>query len=252
MLHTVEMGPRESQAAVAFLHGFALDGRMWAPQTTALAPTHRTLAIDLPGFGRSRYVEGHTPMVAEILTVLDVRSIERAHLVGASLGAAVAVDLALMHGDRVRSLVLADPLLLGFPAPPPSWERSVELAKAGDVKGAIEHWLADASFDGARTRPAVWTQIREMVGGYDGGHWTGASRLRWASRQPGERLAQLRVPTLVLAGEHDPPGFQAMADEYARAIPGARQQRIPGAGHVSNLEEPETFTRLLREFWTSL
>ena len=252
MLHAVETGARESREVVAFLHGFALDGRMWAPQTAALASTYRTLAIDLPGFGRSRYIEGHTPMVAEILTVLDLRGIERLHLVGASLGAAVAVDVALVHGDRVRSLVLADPLLLGVPTPIPSWERSEDLARAGDVKGAVEHWLADPVFDGARTRPAVWAEIREMIVGYDGGHWAGTSRLRWASKTPGERLAQLGVPTLVLVGERDTPGFQAMADEYARAIPGARQQRIPGAGHVSNLEEPEVFTRLLREFFASL
>jgi len=252
MLHAAETGARESGEVVTFLHGFALDGRMWAPQTTALTPPYRTLAIDLPGFGRSRYIEGHTPMVAEILTLLDVRGIGRVHIVGASLGAAVAVDVALMHPDRIRSLVLSDAILLDFPAPIASWNRCVELAKAGDVKSAIEQWLADPLFDRARARPTVWARIREIIGDYDGGHWTGMSKLRWGSREPRERLAELRVPTLVLVGEHDTPGFQAMADEYARIVPAARLQRIAGAGHVSNLEEPEAFTQTLRDFFSTL
>jgi pimeloyl-ACP methyl ester carboxylesterase len=249
MLHAIEAGNGE---AVTFLHGFALDGRMWDAQMAALAGAHRALAIDLPGFGRSRYVEGHTPMAGEILGVLDARGITRTHLVGLSLGAAVAADFALMHGDRVRSLVLADALLLGYPAPIPTWERNVELAKAGDVKGALAHWLTDPVFDVARARPALWARIQEMSATYDGGHWRGTARLRWATTKPRERLAGLRVPTLVIAGEHDTPGFQAMAREYASAIPEAKAVTIPGAGHVSNMEEPAAFTRALREFFAAL
>ena len=249
MLHAVESGAGD---AVTFLHGFALDGRMWEPQTTALAGAYRTLAIDLPGFGRSRYIEGHTPMVAEILTVLDLRGIDRTHLVGTALGGAVAVDFALAHGDRLRSLVLADALLLGDPAVSATWERSAELASQGDRAAAIEHWLTDPLFDGARRQPAVWARIREIIATYDGGHWAGASRLRWAHGKPRERLGQLAVPTLVLVGEHDRPAFQAMAEDYAGAIPAARKVSLAGAGHLLNLEVPEAFTDTLRTFFASL
>src|ERR1051325_996559 len=128
MLHATESGRGE---AVTFLHGFGLDGRMWEAQTTALAESYRTLAIDLPGFGRSPYREGHTPVTAEILSVLDARGVGRTHLVGASLGGAVATDFALMHADRVRSLALADALLLGGPPVSPVFEKAAELARAG-------------------------------------------------------------------------------------------------------------------------
>jgi pimeloyl-ACP methyl ester carboxylesterase len=249
MLYVAETGRGD---AVTFVHGFALDGRMWEPQTSTLAASYRTLAIDLPGFGRSRYIEGHTPMTGEILSVLDARGIDRTHLVGLSLGGAVAADFALMHADRVRSLVLADALLLGYPAPLPTWEKIVELAKAGRRDAAIAHWLTDPVFDVARTRPAVWARIRDLMAGYDAGHWTGAAKLRWATTKPRERLGALHVPTLVLVGEHDTPGFHAMAAEYAKTIPGARAMTIPGAGHISNMEEPEAFTRALRELFASV
>jgi 3-oxoadipate enol-lactonase len=249
MLHATESGRGE---AVTFLHGFGLDGRMWEAQTTALADRYRSLAIDLPGFGRSPYREGHTPVTAEILSVLDARGVDRTHLVGASLGGAVATDFALMHADRVRSLTLADALLLGGPPVSPVFEKSAELARAGQREAAIEHWLTDAVFDVARTRPAAWARIRALIAGYDGAHWTGAARLRWAITKPRERLGALRVPTLVVVGERDTPVFHAMAIEYAKAIPGARTLTIAGAGHVSNMEEPEAFTRALREFFASV
>ena len=249
MLHVTETG---SGDVVTFLHGFGLDGRMWEPQTSALAGSYRTLAIDLPGFGRSRYREGHTPMTGEILSVLDARGVERTHLVGASLGGAAAVDFALVHGDRVRSLTLADALLLGGPPVSPAWEKAAELAKAGQREAAIEHWLTDTVFDVARTRPALWGRIRELMADYDAGHWAGTARLRWATTKPRERLGVLKIPTLVLIGEHDTAVFHTMATEYASSIPDARRLTIPGAGHIANMEEPEAFTRALREFFASV
>jgi len=182
----------------------------------------------------------------------DARGIERTHLVGASLGGAVATDVALVHADRVRSLTLADALLLGGPPVSPIHEKAAELARAGQREAALEHWLTDAVFDVARTRPVVWARIRELMAGYDGAHWTGAARLKWATTKPRERLGTLRVPTLVIVGEHDTSVFQAMAIEYAKTIPGARAVTIAGAGHVSNMEEPEAFTGALREFFASL
>ena len=249
MLHVTETGRGD---VITFLHGFGLDGRMWEPQTSALAASYRTLAIDLPGFGRSRYREGHTPMTGEILSVLDARGVERTHLVGASLGGAVAVDFALVHGDRVRSLVLADALLLGGPPIGAAWEKAGELARAGQREAAIEQWLTDGVFDVARTRPALWARIRELMAEYDGGHWAGTAKLRWASTKPADRLGTLSMPTLVVVGEHDTAVFRAMASEYARRIPGARSLTIPRAGHIGNLEEPEAFTGALRDFFASM
>lgn len=236
--------------AVLLLHGFGLDGRMWAAQQAALGSSYRTIAVDLPGFGRSPSQDG---LVADaIAATLDATGVTTAHVVGLSLGAAVALDLALGYPTRVRSLTVADPLLLGYPAAPETFSRCAELARGGRCAEAIAHWKTDGVFALARTRPEAWKTIEDLLNQYDCGHWTGAATIRWVSTKPRPRLQEIRTPTLVVVGEHDTPGFQAMAEVYASEIREARKVVIPGVGHVSSLEEPAAFSRVLAEFFAGL
>jgi pimeloyl-ACP methyl ester carboxylesterase len=245
MLHLADTGAGD---AILFLHGFGLDGRMWDAQVADFKTTHRALTADLPGFGRSPRSIDRTPVADLLARALDGLGVTEAHVVGLSLGGAVAADFALTHPDRVRSLALADALLLGYPATLDTWERCMALARAGDCAGAIAHWLTDGVFAVARTQPDVWERIHGMLVGYDCAHWTGAAALQWAVTKPRERLPELRGPALVLVGERDTPAFHAMADAYAAGIGGATKRVLPGAGHVSCMEEPAAFNRALREF----
>src|ERR1700682_560731 len=91
--------------AVTFLHGFALDGRMWSAQARAIEATNRAIAVDLPGFGPRGGADSGVHCPAEgVLEVLDECRIGRTHLFGHSFGGAVAVDFALAHPERVASL----------------------------------------------------------------------------------------------------------------------------------------------------
>ncbi|HAM59171.1 MAG TPA: hypothetical protein DCQ64_28670 [Candidatus Rokubacteria bacterium] len=245
MLHVEVAGTGD---AITFVHGFDLDGRMWAPQVADFGATHRTVTVDLPGFGRSPAPADEAPVVDALARTLDRLGVAATHLVGLSLGGAIAADFALAHPRRLRALVLADALLLGHPARLDTWKRCVALARAGDRAGAIAHWLTDGVFAGARTQPEVWAKIRALLAGYDGAHWTGAVTLRWAAPKPRERLGEIRAPTLVLVGERDTPAFHAMADAYAAAIPGARRRVLAGAGHVTSMEVPAVFNRAVRDF----
>lgn len=247
-LHTTATG---AGPAMTFLHGFGLHGGMWAAQVAEFSRTHRAITIDLPGFGRSPDAGDMRPVPDLIARTLDARGVGKTALVGLSLGGAVAIDFTLAHPARVTALVLADALLLGYRAPLETWDTCVALARAGDCAGAREHWLTDGVFTKARGTPAVWAAIRAMFDAYDCAHWTGAAALRWATTRPRERLPEIRVPTLVLVGEHDTPAFQTMADVYVAGIAGARKVVLPAAGHVSCLEEPATFNEALREFLAS-
>lgn len=246
-------GADAGRAALVFLHGFALDSRMWKKQVESFSVDHRVVTLDLPGFGPQARVlaAGASELVdpaADVLRALDVARIDRAHLVANSFGAAVAADFALQHGDRVRSLTLVGPLLLGRRTGIEAWSRCVALANEGDRTTAAEIWLDDPLFAGVRQDEELFEELRQMVLDYGGAHWTGRLTSRWGDPDPLPSLRKLEIPALVVSGETDIASFTTMADAYARTLPLARREILAGAGHLANLERPEAFNTLLRDF----
>jgi pimeloyl-ACP methyl ester carboxylesterase len=234
--------------ALVMLHAFALDARMWRRQVEALSADHRILLVDLPGFGPQARDLGDVEPANEVARAMDAAKLARAHVVASSFGAAIAMDLALAHPDRVASLVLAGPLLLGSRTDIASWQRCVELASDGDRMTAAEVWLDDPLFDSLRRDEDLFEEVRQIVLDYNGSHWTGRVTNTWLEADPASRLGQLEIPTLVVSGAEDQRSFQAMAEAYARSIPGARREVVAGAGHLVNLDAPDAFNDLVRRF----
>jgi pimeloyl-ACP methyl ester carboxylesterase len=216
---------------LVFLHGMALDGGAWRPQLDAFPGA---LAPDIPGFG-SRQLEG----VAD-LSELEA-TVEGAHVVGHSFGAAVATDLALRRSRSMRSLTLVSPLLLGRASNLSAWPLCVELAKAGDVAGARAAWLGCPLFDDVRE------QLRPVMAGYRGGHWTGATRTDFRQPDPASQLGTLDLPVLVVSGTRDQAPFRAMAREYHEGLRNSRLEELD-AGHLAPREHPDRFNALLASF----
>lgn len=239
---------RDASPPVVMLHGFALDARMWRPQVAALAPKHRVLTLDLPGFGPQAPKRGATNPARQVLAALDSCRIERAHFVGNSFGAAVAVDLALLEPGRVASLTLVGPLMIGRRDGIESWDRCVEMAREGDRVTAAEIWLDDPLFEGVRGDGDVFDDLREIVLDYGGGHWTGEITSEWNEVDPTSRLGEIAARTMVVSGEADIPTFVQMAEAYARGLPNVRREIVQATGHLVNLEQPEKFNALLHDF----
>ena len=245
-------GTRSPRPALVMLHGFALDARMWKRQVDAFAADYRVLTLDLPGFGPQAREVGEVDPAAGVLRALDVAKIDRAHLVANSFGAAVAADFALQHRDRVRSLTLSGPLLLGRRTGIDAWPRCVALAAEGDRATAAEIWLDDPLFEGLRQDEELFEELRQIVLDYGGGHWTGKVSSRWSDPDPVPSLRKLDVPSLVISGEMDIPSFMIMAEAYARTLPHARREIIQGAGHLANIERADEWNALLRDFLKNL
>jgi len=243
---------RTQQPVLVMLHGFALDARMWRRQVEAFADDYRVLTIDLPGFGAQARELGEVDPAAEVARALDVARVDRAHFLGNSIGAAVAVDFALRFRDRVASLSLMGPLLLGRRTGIEAWSRCVALAAEGDRATAAEIWLDDALFEGVRHDEDLFEELRQIVLDYGGAHWTGRVTSRWSDPDPVPALRRLDVPALVVSGEMDIPSFLQMAEAYARTLPRARREIVQAAGHLPNLECPDAFDAVLRDFLASL
>lgn len=234
---------------VTLLHGFALDGRMWADQVPDLAEHYRVLVPDLRGFGRSQAIDTPYPQAADVAELLRALGISRTHVVGLSMGGGVAVDFVLACPEQVASLVLVDAVMPGFHRSDTATAAQLEeLAKTAGVDAAISRLLSNPLLDGTRRRPAVFEKVSAIVSGYHGGRWLGTTPTRYGCADIVGRLRDIRAPSLVIVGEHDIPDFHAMADAYAAGIAGARKVVIPTAGHMSNMDEPDQFNQVLLRF----
>ena len=240
---------------VVFLHPGLWDGRVWDEQFGVLSRTHRVLRLDFRGYGRSSRPEPGRPYshVEDVAAVMDASGVERAAVIGNSMGGQVAVDFALTHPARVSALVLASPALSGFEGAPDeeaAWEAAFadvehqieEAVTAGDLERAQElrlRWLwAPLGTDdpaGSLIRRIAFENLQELT--------MDESGETPIDPPAAERLGEIDAPTLVLPADHDPPWHERMCEILADGIRGARLVRIPETDHVIPLRRPQEFNR---------
>jgi 3-oxoadipate enol-lactonase len=229
------------------IHAFPLDARMWAPQIEGLGG-ERTIAPDLPGFGGSDPPASDVTTMADsarrCLQALDAAGLERAVVCGLSMGGYVAFELWRRARDRIAGLVLANTKAEADTPQAADGRRALadRLRNEGNVLIASPPPLLSAA-----ASTALWDQVKSIVAAQPA-DWIAAAALGMAVRPDSTSdLPGIDVPTLVITAEGDtliPPDVTSpMADK----IPGAKLAVIETAGHLSNLEQPEEFTRLVRE-----
>jgi pimeloyl-ACP methyl ester carboxylesterase len=244
---------------VVLLHGLACGKRMWFHQTLALRNRFRVIAYDQRGHGltdaptvATDYSGGH--LARDLVGVLDALKIERAAIVGFSLGGGPALALAASKPERVSRLTLAD---VGAGADDPlktEWmaRRWVELIGQGAVDELVCDMLRSELFKvyarrNARRREHMAALIRATP--INGLRFTLSEVL--AKRKSLFRLTGLlksvRVPTLVVVGQHDYNCTKA-AKLLVQTIPNASLKIIEDSGHMSPLEQPAAFSAALMEF----
>ena len=239
-------GPADAPVVV-LLHGLGSSGDDWPHQLAALED-YRVLTVDLPGHHRSARPAGglSIPAMAEALDGLLARlAIDRAHIVGLSLGGCVALALALHAPARVRSLVVINAFARLRPAGVRGFARGagrVLLALAAPMR-ALAASVAREAFprpEHAHLREAVTARLAANVRR----HYLGCLRalMRFDVRA---RLRDIRCPTLIVAGADDATVPLAAKELLAAAIAGARLHVVPGSGHVTPYDDPAALNALL-------
>lgn len=223
-----EEGPRTTIAVgegppILLLHGLAASARWWARVVPTLSASHRVHAIDLPSFGESgRGVRFHLDRVPDqLVALMDETGIDRASIVGHSMGGLIAGRLAADHPGRVDRLVLVD---AGFLSLDPSW-----LHKVTGPIGAVRY-----------TRPPLAKLLMEDLMRVGGVRLIEATvqllRTDWV-----ESLSRIQAPTLVVWGEGDTICPRVIGDGIVERVPNARMVVIPDSGHNPMWERPEEF-----------
>lgn len=242
-------------APVVLLHGFGLDRRMWDDQVASLARRYRVIRYDMRGYGRSSMPGAEAYSHADDLdALLSGLGATPAHVVGLSNGGRTALRFALAYPAATRSLTLVDAALDGHGWSSDwqtLWGAIDRTAKSGDVEGAKRLWLEHPLFAAARSQPAVASRLAAIVGDYSGWHWVNPDPGTAAGGPAITRLAEIRMPTLVVVGQRDLADFHAVAGTLASGIAGAVRVEVPNAGHMVNMEAPAAFNRVLADFLPS-
>jgi pimeloyl-ACP methyl ester carboxylesterase len=247
-----------SGPALVMLHGHLIDSGQWDDQFAEFAGDFRVVRYDARGFGRSDKPAGPFAFHEDLRALLALLGIDRALLMGCSGGGATIVDLALAYPELVRGLVLVGTGHSGYRfsgSPPPKLVAMQEAQKRGDVEAAVELGLQFWT-DGEHRRPdqvdpVARQRTREMMTALFS-RPLAAAEVRTLDPPAASRLAEIRVPTLVLVGGDDWQPIHEIADQLSSQIPGARKFVIPDAGHHPNMEHPAQFNETVQSFLASI
>jgi pimeloyl-ACP methyl ester carboxylesterase len=249
-----EAGPADAPPLL-LLHAGVTDRRGWQRVVSALSGDRRCLSYDARGFGQTTYdVEDGWSATGDALAVLDAYGVERAIVIGSSMGGRTAVDLTLEHPDRVSALVLVAPAVRGAPNPDLTGDLAwleeafpaAEEAEDWEELNRLEAWTW---LDGARQPEGrVSGAARELFLDMNG--------IALRAPEPGEpaevadawsRLGEITCPVLTLVGEYDFDHFRENAAEAGTRISGATFAELPGVAHLPQLEDrPELLDHLTR------
>ncbi len=243
------------------VHGFTGSRDDFREHVPELAELGRTIALDQRGHGgttNSGRSEDYTleGLVADLAAAFDALGLERADLLGHSLGGMVALRLALAHPRRVASLVLMDtsarPMKLPIPEPLRAAlsalvrEQGVAALLAGMRQMASQNFPAAARRNVERMgAERFWERIQRKLDAMDPVAWEALARVLGDHAPVTHRLVEIRCPTLVLVGAEDLP-FLAPADELTRGIQGALRVTIENAAHSPQLENPAEWAAAIR------
>jgi pimeloyl-ACP methyl ester carboxylesterase len=237
--------------SLVFAHGAASDSRLWRPQLAALADEFTVVAWDEPGAGRSSDVPpgfGLADYASCLAALIEALALGPAHVAGLSWGGTVVQELYRLHPGSVATLIFVDTYAgwkgslpeeelrariahsrKTFAAPAEEFDPTLPGLLAGDpppeAVALLEEMAADVRPESMKTQLSVMAEADQR-----------------------DLLPRIAVPTLLIWGELDARSPLSVARQFDQAIPDAKLVVIPGAGHLSNLEQPERFNEAVREF----
>ena len=222
---------------------------MWDDQARELGRAFRVLRYDQRGHGLTEAPAGRYPfdlLIADALALMDALAIRKAHFAGLSMGGATALGLAQKHADRLDRIIVCDSPCQSTPTSSQQWEERIVVAQAQGMEALVEPTIARwFPPDVIKAKPPHVDKVRRMIRSTPVDGFIGCAAAL-ADHDYAAAVARVTRPVLFLVGEKDaaaPP-----MRKLNEALPSSRFVELAGAGHISNLDQPEGFTRAVKDF----
>lgn len=249
----ITVAGQEDKPALILAHSLATSHEMWALQQTLFARHFRVINFDMRGHGASAVPAGAytiDQLADDVIGVADHLGVARFHFAGLSIGGLIGQSLGFRHGNRLEKLVLSSTFTgINGPDAVKMWTDRAAAVRAngpeGQADGTMSRWL---SADFQKSFPASARWIRDLITTTPAEGYAGCADAIRDMQLPAEKLAAIKTPTFVIAGEKDPGATPAEAAKIAAAIPGATSLVIPGGYHLCNVETPHLFNEAVLAF----
>jgi len=253
----IDYSDEGSGLPVIFIHAFPMNQTMWSEQVAALRGRCRAITLDLRGFGKSSAPGGPYSMermASDVRALMAHLDIDRAVLVGLSMGGYISLAFYKLYPDAVRALVLADTRASADSEE--GRERRFKSAEKAEREGSasIVRDMEVAAFAPStrEKRRDIIERARVMIEANSPQGIAAAQRGMAARPDSTYTLIGIDCPTLILVGSEDSLTPASEAEALRDGIPHSQLKVIEGAGHMSNMEQPEQFNAALREFIDSI
>lgn len=233
-----------------FSNSLATNLHMWDQQVSELKNSFRMLAYDQRGHGLTEDPPGRYTfelLCADVIALMDALGIGKAHWCGVSMGCATGMGLVQKHPERFEKMVLCDNPGRSSPETHKQWEERIAVAQKDGMPALLEstmqRWFPPETL---KANPPHMDVIRKMILTTPVNGFIGCSAAL-GDHDFRPLMPKVKHPVLWMCGEkdgHNASAMKVMQDE----LPGSQYIVLPGAGHISNMDQPEMFTRALRDF----
>jgi 3-oxoadipate enol-lactonase len=245
-----EIEGAEGAPWLIFSNSLATNLAMWDDQARAFARSYRVLRYDQRGHGATEATPGRYTfelLIADVLALMDALGVGKASFAGLSMGGATALGLAQKHPERLDRVIVCDSPCQSTPTTAQQWEERIAVAERQGMEALVEptiaRWFPPEIVE---DNPPYLDRVRRMVRTTPVEGFIGCAAAL-ADHNFAAAASTVTRPVLFMAGEKDGVTPAAMRKMH-EALAGSRYVELPGAGHISNLDRPQAFTRAIEDF----
>ncbi len=242
-----------------FLHGFTCDHRNWVSQVDYFSKKYKVIIYDARGHGQSTVPDTiQYSYEDDLAALIDYLNIEKAVIIGHSMGGAPAFYYTLHNLDKVIGLALAeggaflsDPAIVDTSNIPGYFTEiysAINVARKDGIEKGKEAWLNIHPMKDAAENPISSELLKNMMNDYSGWHWLNKDPQKYNPDGTIEMMQEIKVPTLLITGELSHPVLKDLVLAQSKCIPNSKLVVLKNSNHMTNIENPDQFNKELEMF----